>query len=279
MRKQWIAAGVMVAVAVAAVLALAYLRGRPASGGADTIAGGDDGGDKVTVRLLREPLDVPTFTVTDLNGRTISSTEWRGKVVLVNFWATWCPPCRAEIPDLIKLQDKYRDKLVILGLSEDEEGVAIVKKYVAEHNINYPIAMSTTEVRKLFPEVMALPTTFVLDRDGKLAQKNIGMLNARETEAGARILAGMSANADVVKVELNEKPVGVENAAAIREVPGIDLSAIPGEKKSEVLVALNDEGCTCGCGLTVAKCRIDDPSCPVSLPKAKEIIAKIVATR
>ena len=257
----------------AAVLICLPACGRSGAGGPDTIA--SDTGDKVTVRLLREPVDVPAFTVTDIEGKTTSSMDWRGKVVLVNFWATWCPPCRAEIPDLIALQEKYRDKLVILGLSEDEEGVEVVKRYVADHKINYPIAMSTPELRKLFPTVMALPTTFVLDRDGKMAQKNVGMLNARETEAGARVLAGLSANAEVVKVELNEKPVGVENAAAVKEIPGIDLGSVSAAKRTEVLLALNEEGCTCGCGLTVAKCRIDDPSCPVSLPRAKEIVAKI----
>src|SRR5262245_16332131 len=212
---------------------------RTGAGGPDTIA--NDTGDKVTVRLLREPVDVPAFTVTDIEGKTTSSTDWRGKVVLVNFWATWCPPCRAEIPDLIKLQEKYRDKLVILGLSEDEEGIDVVRRYVADHKVNYPIAMSTPELRKLFPTVRALPTTFVLDRDGKMAQKNVGMLNARETEAGARVLAGLSANAEVVKVELNEKPVGVENAAAVKEIPGIDLGSVPAAKRTEVLLALNEE--------------------------------------
>jgi len=248
-------------------------RGGTGAGGPDTIA--DDAGEKVTVRMLREPVDVPAFSITDITGKTMSSADWRGKVVLVNFWATWCPPCRAEIPDLIALQEKYKEKLVILGLSEDEDGVEVVKKYAADHKINYVIAMSTPEVRKLFPEVMALPSTFVLDRDGKMAQKNVGMLNKRETEAGTRILAGLKTNADVVKVELNEKAVGLENAAAVKDTPGYDLASIPAAKRPDVLVALNDEGCPWGCGLTVAKCRIDDPTCPVSLPKAKEIVAKV----
>ena len=79
-----------------------------------------DPAEKVTLRFFKEPTLVPVFTVKDLNGRMMSSADWRGKVVLVNFWATWCGPCRAEIADLIALQAKYRDRLQIIGVSEDE---------------------------------------------------------------------------------------------------------------------------------------------------------------
>ena len=72
--------------------------------------------DAAVVKLLKDPAPIGDFTVTDLDGRVISSSNLRGKVVLVNFWATWCPPCRAEIPDLIKLQQKYRDQVVIIGI-------------------------------------------------------------------------------------------------------------------------------------------------------------------
>ena len=135
--------------------------------------------------------------------------------------------------------------------------------------------MSTPELRKIFPEVMALPTTFVLDRDGNLAQKNVGMLNAKETEAGTRLLAGLNVNAEVVKVDANEKAVGLENAAQAREIPGVDLTKLSGDQRTSVLMALNEEACKCGCGLTVAKCRIDDPSCQFSLPQAKAIVEKL----
>ena len=94
---------------------------------------------------------VPEFSITDIEGRSTRSTEWQGKVVLVNFWATWCAPCRAEIPDLVELQDKYRDQLVIVGVSEDEEGSRQVKRFAAEHDINYPVVMVTPELRKVFP--------------------------------------------------------------------------------------------------------------------------------
>jgi thiol-disulfide isomerase/thioredoxin len=280
-RKQWLVAALMVGVAAAAVLALVFLRGGPGRGAPDTVTEQSAGpaGGAIKVRMLREPVEIPAFTVTDLNGRTISSTEWRGKVVLMNFWATWCAPCRAEIPDLIVLQEKYRDSLVVVGVSEDEGSVDGVKRFVSEHRMNYPVVMSSPKLRELFPEVMALPTTFALDREGRIAQKNVGMLNARETEAGTRLLAGLKTNVEIVKVEMHEKAVGLENAAQAREIPGIDLASIPAEKRTPVLMAMNDEECTCGCSLTVAKCRIDDPTCPVSLPKAKQIVERITSAK
>jgi thiol-disulfide isomerase/thioredoxin len=233
-------------------------------------------GEKVTIRLLKDPVDVAAFTVTDLDGRKTSSAEWRGKVVLVNFWATWCGPCRIEIPDLIALQEKYRDQLVILGISEDEGDVQLVKKYAADHHINYMLTMATPELRQRFPEVMALPTTFVLDRDGKLVQKTVGLLDAHVTEAGTRLLAGLKTNADVVRVE-PDKAIGVDNVAQVKDIPGVDLTALPSARKSEALIALNEEACNCGCGLTVAKCRIDDPGCAYSLPLAKKIVEKFAS--
>ena len=239
----------------------------------------DASAEPVTVRLLKEPLDVPAFTVTDLDGKSTSSAEWHGKVVLVNFWATWCPPCRAEIPDLVALQEKYKDRLVVLGISEDEGDVGIVRRYASEQKINYPIVMSTPELRHAFPAVMALPTTFVIDPDGKLVQKNVGMLNARETEAGTRLLAGLKTNADIVRVDLKEKVVGLENAAQMKEIPGVDLAVLTPEQRTSSLMALNAEECTCGCHLTVAKCRVDDPTCGFSLPQAKAIVDRIAAAK
>src|SRR5207247_2896898 len=101
----------------------------------------------------------------DLDGRQISTSDWRGKVVLVNFWATWCPPCRAEIPDLVALQTKYGDRLQVIGVSEDEGSVDAVRQFAQAQHINYPVVMSTPELRKVFTGVNALATSFVLDRE------------------------------------------------------------------------------------------------------------------
>jgi thiol-disulfide isomerase/thioredoxin len=251
----------------------------------ESASGPDDGtaGERVTINLLKDPIDVPAFTMTDIDGRALSTADWRGKVVLVNFWATWCGPCRVEIPDLIALQEKYRDQLVVVGISEeqpddpnhiaDAKDIALIKKFAAERNINYPLVAATPELRKLFPEVMALPTTFVLDREGKLVQKTVGLLNARATEASTRVLAGLAHNAEIVRVE-PDKPLGVANVAQVKSIPGVDLGTVPSDKKTEALVALNEAGCDCGCGLTVARCRIDDPACTISLPLAKKIVEK-----
>jgi thiol-disulfide isomerase/thioredoxin len=276
-RKQLIAAGAgaMLVVAVSTVVAILYLRGHVRGRSGQGTGVEHESADKVTVRLFREPVTTAAFTATALDGRSISSADWRGKVVIVNFWATWCPPCRAEIPDLIALQAKYREHLVVVGISEDEGSVDGVKRFVAEHKINYPIVMSTPELRKIFPEVMALPTTYVLDPDGNLTQKNVGMLNATEAEASTRLLAGLKVNAEVVRVDANEKAVGLENAAQAREIPGIDLTKLSGDQRTTILMALNDEACKCGCGLTVAKCRIDDPNCQFSLPQARAIVEKL----
>lgn len=235
-------------------------------------------GEPFSVELLRNPATAPEFSVTTLDGRTISSSDLRGKVTLVNFWATWCGPCRREIPDLVALQEKYRDSLVIIGVSEDEGPVENVKKFAAEHKVNYPIVMTTAELQKAFPGVNALPTTFVLDRELRIAQKHVGMLDPTRTERETLALAGLAQNARIEYID-PPAPVGLENAAQAKEIPGIDLTKLTPEKRVATLQRLNSEACTCGCELTVAKCRIDDPACGVSLPVARKILAEITAEK
>jgi thiol-disulfide isomerase/thioredoxin len=227
-----------------------------------------------TVQLYENPEPVEAFTVTTLDGRTLTSADLKGKVVLMNFWATWCAPCRAEIPALVKLQERYRDHLVIIGISEDEGPTDAVTAFAAEHHVNYPIAMTSSELQRVFPGVTALPTTFVLDRELRVAQRHVGMLDATRTERETLALAGLAVNARVEYIQ-PEKPVGLENLAQAKEIPGIDLSKMTPEKRVATLQRLNEEPCDCGCGLTVARCRIEDPSCGVSLPVARRIAAEV----
>jgi thiol-disulfide isomerase/thioredoxin len=212
--------------------------------------------------------------MTDIEGRRISTADLKGKVVIVNFWATWCPPCRAEIPDLVALQQKYKDHLVIIGISDDDDPPAVVKRWAVEHKMNYPIVMSTPELRKVFTGVSALPTSFIVSRESRVVMRHVGMLRAATTEAETRHLAGLPVNASIEEIE-KDKPAKLADALQVTSIPGIDLSKLTKEQRVAAITKLNEEPCTCGCNQTLARCRVDDPTCPVSLPKAKELVASI----
>jgi peroxiredoxin len=118
------------------------------------------------------------FTLTDLQGKTWTLSDLRGKVVLVNFWATWCPPCRKEMPDLQALYDNFRDQgLVILAISDEETGK--VTPFLAERKITYPVMLDGGKVHTLF-QVEGIPKSFVYDRDGKLVAQSVDMRTRKQ---------------------------------------------------------------------------------------------------
>jgi thiol-disulfide isomerase/thioredoxin len=233
-----------------------------------------EAGEAPTLALLKDPVDVTPFTVRDLDGKSISMADLKGKVVLVNFWATWCPPCRAEIPDLVALQAKYKDQLVIIGVSEDEIPPEEVKAFATGQKMNYPIVMSTPELSTIFKGVAALPTTFVIDPEGKIQQRHTGMLRPETTELETQYLSGLIKNVKVDRVEDENKAL-ITRAAQAKEIPGVDLTKLTPAQRTTALKALNSENCTCGCELTLAACRINDPSCGVSLPIAQKLVERI----
>src|SRR5256885_5346260 len=98
------------------------------------------------IRFAKNPEVAPPFLLRDINGKIVSTADWKGKVVILNFWATWCPPCREEIPELVRLQAQYKDKLQIIGASEDEDGPQKVQQFVQRFGMNYPIVMATKEL-------------------------------------------------------------------------------------------------------------------------------------
>jgi len=149
-----------------------------------------------------------------------------------------------------------------------------VKRFVAEHAMNYPIVMASPELDKLFPGVAALPTSFVIDRDGRIVQKHVGMLAARLTEEETRALAGLSVNATIEEVDQTQG-LKLDNGAQALSIPGVDLSKLSPAKRTEALEKLNAKPCTCGCDLTIARCRVDDPNCGISLPLARQIVAEV----
>jgi thiol-disulfide isomerase/thioredoxin len=117
----------------------------------------------------RAPQPAPDWKLTDLDGKSLSLSSLKGKVVLLNFWATWCGPCKAEIPDLISLQKKYADQgLVIVGASVDEGGVPEVKAFADKIGINYPVVIATPEMVQSYGNIEAVPTSLVIDRKGQI---------------------------------------------------------------------------------------------------------------
>jgi len=232
--------------------------------------------EAVTLRFYRNPAAAPQFVARDLDGHELSTAALRGKVVIINFWATWCGPCRAEIPDLVALQEKYRDRLQVIGISQDESPPEVVRRFAEKFHINYPVVMMTPELEKLFPGVGALPTSFIVNRESRIVQKHVGMLRAATTELETRSLSGLPVNASIEEVDQSQGlKLALDNGAQAMTIPGVDLASLPVAKRIEALQKLNGQPCTCGCDLTVAKCRVDDPTCGVSLPLARQIVKAV----
>jgi cytochrome c biogenesis protein CcmG/thiol:disulfide interchange protein DsbE len=239
-----------------------------------------DPGQVAKIFLVNNAKPIPAFSVTTFDGRVITPDALKGKVAIINFWATWCGPCRAEIPAFIALQQKYGDQLVILGLSEDETGEAGVRQFVSANHMTYAVGMTTPAIDTAFGGsrgIPNLPMSFVIDREGKVVQRHVGLYSAEVYENEVRVLLGLPVNGVVEKFD-DDGHVSFENAAEAKAIPGIDLNALTAQQRKTVLQRLNAELCTCGCKSTVAQCRIDDPSCETSLPLAKKIVAEIVKT-
>lgn len=117
----------------------------------------------------------PSWELTDLEGQTVTSSDFDGKVVLVDFWATWCPPCRKGIPEFVELQEEYGDDgLVIVGISLDRQGASVVKPFADKMNINYPLVMGNQEVVQAFGGIEGIPTAFLINREGEIVDKHVG---------------------------------------------------------------------------------------------------------
>ena len=132
----------------------------------------------------------PDFSLTDLSSRKLTPADYRGKVVLLNFWATWCGPCREEIPGFVDLQRKYRDQgLVVIGISMDDDP-APVREFYQRYRMNYPVAMGDEALADRFGGILGLPTTFVIQRDGHIYAKQMGAVDVETFEESIKKLLG-----------------------------------------------------------------------------------------
>jgi len=141
-------------------------------------------------RSQEEAAPAPEFTLKDLQGRTVSLSDYRGKVLVLNFWATWCPPCRAEIPEFIAAYKDMKSRgLEILGLSLDNAPPAKLREWTEAVGINYPVALATPQIVEAYQPGDYVPTTIIIDAKGRIRFRNVG---AMDREALTRLFKELS---------------------------------------------------------------------------------------
>ena len=179
-RAAWLAMG-----AVALALGLIWMAPGLGDTHVDEAAEGDGteypgDPDDATATGKAAPLH---FTLKDMNGVDVKLATFKGKVILLNFWATWCGPCKAEIPSLVELQEQYVDDLVVLGFSVDDP-VEKMRPYAEEYKINYPLLVGNgrEDVQEAFGPLYGIPVSVIIDREGRIAKKHSGIASKSQFE-------------------------------------------------------------------------------------------------
>lgn len=141
------------------------------------------------VAHAQEARKAPALALKDIRGRTVRLSDYKGRVVLLNFWATWCPPCRAEMPDLVKMQRRHaKQGLQVVGVTYPPEKISRVRRFARRLGVNYPIALGTKRTKGLFAQTDTLPLTIVIDREGQIRDTIEGILLPDEFEQKVRPL-------------------------------------------------------------------------------------------
>src|SRR5215471_10528669 len=138
-----------------------------------------------TVKPDKDRKPAPEFTLKDVNGKAVHISDYKGKVVLLDFWATWCGPCKIEIPWFMEMERKYKDRgFAVLGIAMDDEGWEAVKPFLADLGVNYRVVMGNDATAGMYGGVEALPTTFLIDKEGRIAAVHVGLASKKDFENG-----------------------------------------------------------------------------------------------
>jgi peroxiredoxin len=131
-----------------------------------------------SVKPEKERKRAPEFELKDADGKVVKLSDYKGKIVLLNFWATWCGPCKIEIPWFMEFEQKNKDRgFAVLGVAMDDDGWEAVKPYISQHRVNYRVLLGSDSIAQKYGGVDSLPTTFLLDRDGKIAAVHVGLVS------------------------------------------------------------------------------------------------------
>jgi peroxiredoxin len=168
---------ILVLVGAIAIYELSASRGlEPDSAMAAMMSGSDS--------TMQAPKPAPDFALQDVDGTVHHLSDYRGKVVMLNFWATWCPPCRKEIPEFAQLQKDFGTQgIQFVGIALDDEGLAKVKPWLANHPVSYPILLPDPKVTASYGEMSSIPVTFVIDRKGMIRSSFTGWRTDTVVEA------------------------------------------------------------------------------------------------
>jgi len=134
-----------------------------------------------SVKESKDRKAAPDFELKDVNGKIVKLSDFRGKTVMVDFWATWCGPCQIEIPWFIDFERKYKDQgFAVIGVAMDDEGWPVVKPFIEQMKMNYRVVIGNDKTADLYGGIEALPTTVLIDRDGRIASMHVGLAGKQE---------------------------------------------------------------------------------------------------
>jgi len=230
----------------------------------------------VAIRFVKDPEPAPSFFLHDIAGRNISTADEKGRVVILNFWATRCPSCREEIPALIALQAKYQSQLQVIGISEDEDGPKEVARFAQKAGINYVLVMATKELIAEYGGVPVLPTSFLIDPQGRVVQRHVDLHDYEQYDREVRALAGLPVDMPIERFVYGGE-LFPKNGAKTAELPDVDFSGLSEKQKQAAHHRLNAESCTCGCKLALAPCRVNDTICATSKTLAAAVVNQVRA--
>jgi cytochrome c biogenesis protein CcmG/thiol:disulfide interchange protein DsbE len=169
--------------------------------------------DPPFVKAEKDRQSAPEFSLQDASGSTFKLSDYKGKVVLLNFWATWCGPCQEEIPWFMGFEREYKDRdFAVVGISVDETGWNAVKPYLKRRQVNYRVALANQSVTQLYGSVEGLPTTFMIDRQGRIARTHIGLASQDTYRDEIVQLLGSNNSDDSHRISMLQAPGRIDFA-------------------------------------------------------------------